>query len=779
MAQACAGLRVLDFGQGYGAIPGMVLADYGAEVIKVEPPDGERFRAMPAFLQWNRGKLGVALDLRTEEHRRLSRALAADCDIVIENFRPGVASRLGIAYEELAEANRGLIYLSITGFGQSGRYSHYKAYEGVVAAKCGQHAMRSGYRNDGPIYDAMPKCSYGAAMLGLIGVLSALQARDRTGLGQKVETSLVQANFVYSYGGIRGETPELSAQLRSSAQGRDPRNGAGYRIAECADGKWIQSGNAWHFLDHMLRALEIEHPGDRDKLNALIDAAYKKRPLAEWIEIFEEQDVVYATFMTTQEFMDYPQVAHNKHVVDVLDHNVGPMKQVGPIAQFLDGEWRWPGPAPLVGQHTEQVLRSPSGDRRPRNTSAATNSGQSTLPAGPLQGVTILDFSLYAAAPGGPGILSDLGARVIKIEPPDGDPMGRNPGELFFRINRGKERVAVDLKTPEGRDIVHKLVAKADILVHNFRPGVPERLGIDFATVVEVNPRIIYLYAASFGSSGPDAHRPAFDPVVSAMAGGEILQAGLGNPPQDRRTGDHSALLGVAVGALLGLRAREISGKAQNVETTMLVSSAYLNSDDFIRYEGKPERPLPDSGQYGLHALYRLYRSSGGSWVFLACLTDDEWAAFTDVVGHPEWRGDVRFRTEQDRRASNEVLVRLLEPLFMQRHAADWEMTLQARGVACARADRTWWDFLFEDADGGQDQFIIEFEQPGVGRVEQCGAAINLSGTSGKLDVPESMGASTRALLAEIGFDAPRIAKLKEMGIVNWSEEARKPLMLR
>ena len=176
----------------------------------------------------------------------------------------------------------------------------------------------------------------------------------------------------------------------------------------------------------------------------------------------------------------------------------------------------------------------------------------------------------------------------------------------------------MDLKTPEGRDIVHKLVAKADILVHNFRPGVPERLGIDFATVVEVNPRIIYLYAASFGSSGPDAHRPAFDPVVSAMAGGEILQAGLGNPPQDRRTGDHSALLGVAVGALLGLRAREISGKAQNVETTMLVSSAYLNSDDFIRYEGKPERPLPDSGQYGLHALYRLYRSSGGSWVFLA-----------------------------------------------------------------------------------------------------------------------------------------------------------------
>ena len=133
----------------------------------------------------------------------------------------------------------------------------------------------------------------------------------------------------------------------------------------------------------------------------LIDAAYKKRPLAEWSEIFEEQDVVYATFMTTQEFMDYPQVAHNKHVVDVLDHNVGPMKQVGPIAQFLDGEWRWPGPAPLVGQHTEQVLRSPSGDRRPRNTSAATNSGQSTLPAGPLQGVTILDFSLYAAAPGG------------------------------------------------------------------------------------------------------------------------------------------------------------------------------------------------------------------------------------------------------------------------------------------------------------------------------------------------------------------------------------------
>ena len=135
MTLACEGIRVLDFGQGYGAIPGMILADYGADVIKVEPPGGESYRGKPAFLQWNRGKKGAVLDLKTEEGQAAAQALARRCDVVIENLRPGVADRLGIGYEELSKLKPGLVYLSISGFGQKGKYRSYKAYEGIVAAK--------------------------------------------------------------------------------------------------------------------------------------------------------------------------------------------------------------------------------------------------------------------------------------------------------------------------------------------------------------------------------------------------------------------------------------------------------------------------------------------------------------------------------------------------------------------------------------------------------------------------------------------------------------------
>jgi len=747
MALACEGLKVLDFGQGYGAIPGMILADYGAEVIKVEPPQGEMYRSMPAFLQWNRGKKGVVLDLKTEEGRKVAQALAARSDVVIENFRPGVAERLGIGYGELSQANPSLVYLAISGFGQKGKYRNYKAYEGIVAAKTGQDVIQNGYRSDGPIYDAIFKCSYGASILGLIGVLSAVHLKDKTGAGQKVESTMVQANFVYSYSGIKADDPSLTARL-STVQGRDPHNvGPGYRISQCKDGKWIQSGSAG------------------DYLLSLIDAAYKTKTLDEWMRIFNEYDAAYGTFMTTQEFMDYPQVVHNGHVIEVDDPQVGKMKQIGQLAKFGGQQWKPPAPAPRLGQHTQEVLQSLTTPAE-RTPSAKTTG----LPEGALNDVTILDLSTWAAAPGGPGILADLGARVIKLEPLEGDPLGAAVvGELFFRVNRGKERVAADLKTEEGREILHKLAAKADVVVHNFRPGVEGRLGLSYETLRQINPRLVYIYATSFGSSGEDAQRPAFDALISAMAGGEVLQAGEGNGPQQRQTTDHSAMLGVAVATLLGLRARDMTGQSQYVETTMLCSAAYLLSDDFLRYEGKPPRPVPDKGQYGLGPLYRLYRAKEG-WVFLAVLTEGEWSAFCDAVGRTDLKADPRFATKEARAANREALAAVLEPLFQERTAPEWEGLLQARDVACAVADGTWPDFLFNDWDGGNEQARTTFTYPGMGRIHETGNNVDLRKTPGRVGVCQTLGASTQAVLTELGYTAEGIEDMKQRKVITWAE---------
>jgi crotonobetainyl-CoA:carnitine CoA-transferase CaiB-like acyl-CoA transferase len=384
-----------------------------------------------------------------------------------------------------------------------------------------------------------------------------------------------------------------------------------------------------------------------------------------------------------------------------------------------------------------------------------------------LSGTTVLDLSMFAAAPGGPGLLADLGARVIKIEPPSGDPLGANVlggNELFFRVNRGKERITLDLKSSEGQAILHRLVAQADVVVHNFRPGVPARLGADFATLSAVNDRLVYVYAASFGSTGPDAHRPAFDAVISAMAGGEVLQAGEGNPPQQRQTTDHSALLGVAVAVLLGLRARRATGRAQNIETTMLASAAYLLSDDFLRYPGKPPRPKPDAGQHGLHALYRLYRAADG-WVFLAAPQQDEWEHLAAALGVPELE-DAALQTPEGRRSRDAELAGVLERIFSGRTGDDWEALLLPLDVACVKVAQAWTDVLLDGRFGDQPQLTTEYELEGAGHVVQSGAAVVLSETPGSLGAPRPAGGSTRAVLAELGYADAEIDDLVARGIV-------------
>lgn len=774
----CDGLRVLDLGQAYGALPGMVLADYGAEVVKLEPPGGDKWRTMPGFLQWNRGKRGVVADLKNHSDVQAVLALAAECDVLIESFRPGVADRLGIGWADLSAVNPGLVYLSITGFGPRGFYTDCPAYEGVVAAVCGQFMIQNGYRETGPIYDAVPKCSFGAAMLGLIGVLAALRVRARSGVGQRVDSTLLQSNFVYSYTGIRGESDEITRALASQVQGRDPHNVMpGYRIAECADGQWIQSGSAsGRIFENLMKALQIDEyfhdpvlskgpgglsPEDNTRLLKLIDDAYRRKPLAEWVRILGENDAAYGIFDTTQGFMDYPQVVHNRDVIEIEDPSVGSCRQVGQLVKFASsGTWK-PRPAPAVG--ADQALLESGWSAR-----AEGERGREPLPDGPLQGVTILDLSMFAAAPGGPGLLADLGARVIKVEPLAGDPLGGEPlggNELFFRVNRGKERVAVDLKSDAGQEILRSLVGRTDVVVHNYRPGVPERLGLGFDTVVKLNPKIVYVYGSSFGSTGPDSHRPAFDAVISAMAGGEMLQAGRGNPPQQRQTSDHSALLGVAVAILLGLRARDLTGEAQALETTMLASAAYLFSDDFIRYEGKPPRPVPDPGQYGLHALYRLYETAEG-WVFLACCQESEWTALCHALGTTDWLTDGRFSSAAVRQRHDEELSRALAAVLRSAPAAQWEESLLGRGVACVVADRQWPELLFDSNLIDIAGLTTEYELPKAGRVQQTGRNVSLGATPGRVGRPESLGASTARVLIELGYSPEDVSALEAAGVV-------------
>jgi crotonobetainyl-CoA:carnitine CoA-transferase CaiB-like acyl-CoA transferase len=402
----------------------------------------------------------------------------------------------------------------------------------------------------------------------------------------------------------------------------------------------------------------------------------------------------------------------------------------------------------------------------------------------------VLDFSSWLAAPIGTSLIADLGARVIKVESVAGDEFrlgtaGR--GRTF----QGKESLAIDLKAPEARAILQRLVARADGLMHNMRGEAPERLGIDYTTVHKLNPQLVYLYAGSYGSTGPGAGRGAFHPTAGALSGGALWQLGGGNElpapdrelsPEETRTWserllkanegspDVTAGLAVATALALGLYARERTGRGQYIETRMLTSNAYICSDDFLRYAGKPPRQEADRDLRGLHALHRLYRAREG-WLFLACAGEAVWRALCGALGREGLLVDPRFATGEARRIHDEPLIAALGQAFLERDADAWEELLTAAGVGCVRADaQDWNDFFLTDPSLRENSMIAAVSGPGVGRMMRQGAPWRFSMTPARADAPSLFGADAPAILAELGLSSDEISALRRNGVVAWED---------
>jgi crotonobetainyl-CoA:carnitine CoA-transferase CaiB-like acyl-CoA transferase len=809
MPQVLQGITVLDFAWGMaGSLATMVLSDFGAEVIKVEIPGGDPFRSFPGALQWDRGKKSVVLDLKDPGDREQALALAQRADVLVESFRPGVAERLGIGYPALAALRPDLVYCSITGFGPRGPYAAYKGYEGVVAAKTGRMMAFAGLPpREGPVFPAVQTASHAAAMAAVRGIVAALYLRDRTGHGQKVETSLLQAISPYDlYQWIAWQMmikdPETFPGDPEADPARLPR--VGYLPARTRDGRWLQLANLLQPLFRAsLQALglgaALDDPRfataprvadeDRQALVRMMLARIQEKTLEQWMELFihHATDVAAEPFTTAQEAMEHPQIQHNGGVQVVQDPRVGRMRQLGPLLLLRETPAACQGPAPDPGQHTAEIL-----DRLARPGATRNAKGPAPLPRHPLEGVTVLDLSSVIAGPMGASLLAEMGARVVHVEAPQGDYM-RAPLPLGAGAHRtlgGAEGLCLDLRTPEGQAIIRALVPRANVLVHNMRPGVPERLGIGYQQLREINPRLVYLYVAGYGSSGPSAHRPAMHPIPGAVLGGALAQAGRGAVPGpetpmtldevvevSRRLSranepnpDPNTSMVVATGAMLALYARERFGFGQYLEVTLLGANAYANADDFFDYPGRPPRTIPDAQGYGLHALYRLYRAQAG-WVFLACLFEHEWQALCVALGRPDLQTDPRFSTAPMRRQHDDALALELQQLFATRPALEWERILTAADVACVQAeDRGMYHFFAEDPHVRENDFTTPVSAPRLGEFWRYGPLLTFSRTPCTAGPAPLRGQHTQAVLQELGYSPEQVLDLRARRIVDWEE---------
>lgn len=811
------GLRVVDLSWGLaGALATLFLADQGAEVIRVEPPGGDVLRSQPAHPLWLRGKKSVQLDLRTASGCGDAHTLIAGADVLVESFRPATAERLGFAPEALAQRQPRLVHASITGFGRRGPYAHVKGYEGIVQAKLGGMMHVAGMApRPGPAFPAVPYASFSAAMCALQGIFAALYVRERCGVGQHVDASLVQGLAAHDpwewflrvlfekYPSAFSPAPPYSAR-------GVPSSGFAFRLLVCLtkDGRWLQFsqtsphlfrafmdvlGLAWMFDDpEWSTAPDFDTEEKREAFWERMLEAARSRTLAEWDEVFATHPNVWAEpFRTTRELLAHPQMEHNGQVVSGELPGLGMVRQLGPMVR-VDGAPRpTPTRPPRTGEH-DALLAAARTPAPATGASARADERAAPLPRRALEGVTVLELGLWYAAPFGGALLADLGARVIKIEPLAGEPMRHVlpvPEAGAVKVLQGKESVALDLEHPDGRAIVHALAARADVVLMGYRAGVAEKLGVDAATLQRLNPRLVYLAAPGYGIDGPCGRKPAFAPTIGVASGAALFQAGPSIPHGPELTldeikpasirlnyaaqapgnADGASALGVGAALLLGLLARERTGRAPSMLTSMLCTTAYAVSDDGIDHPDRPPRTEPDPLLYGMGALYRLYACASG-WVFLAAPQEREWPALCAALaahGAADLAGDARFACTADRARDDAALAAVLASVFATRPADEWERLLLARDVACvAVADGPVARAVMYDPVTREAGFLAEVEHPTFGPHRRLAPVVTLARTPGEARPAATLGMHGEAVLRELGHDDAAIASLFERGVV-------------
>jgi len=389
-------------------------------------------------------------------------------------------------------------------------------------------------------------------------------------------------------------------------------------------------------------------------------------------------------------------------------------------------------------------------------------------PAGPLDGVTVLDLCSYLAGPYGCTLLADLGARVIKVESPQGDMLRQFPSSLpgesrfFLGTNRGKHAMALDLKHPEGLAVLHRMVETADVLVENFRPSVPARLGIDYPRLKAVNPRLVYCGLTGYGDTGPLSEKGGFDQVLQCLSGMAVFQGGGPDKAQvvlgsvlDYFT---SALL--AYGVASALFHRERSGAGQYLSLSLLRSALTIQAGRFVWTDSESREVPRDSGAGGLTGIHPT--RDGG--LYISVHSNHFFAALCELIGRPELARDPRCATMRSRAAHAAELVPELRAALAARRALEWEEIFGER-VPCAAVRPI--EDMFDHPQVIAEDLVTTLDHPVVGRYRTMTKPIKFADTHGPPPTPSPVfGQHSDEILAAYGYSAQDIAALRERGAI-------------
>ena len=611
-------MRVVELTTGIaGPYAARFLADQGADVVKVEPPSGDPYRADPGFhavsrnkrsvvlgsVEWERAPLPAGIDgppgslpgiLRpsaaTLETSMLS-GLLVGADVVFVPDGPTASAVRAIAPDA--------VIISCPTWGDEGPYATRAGTPSQVAAVTGIGWNQISY-SEGPVELVVPLASYGAGMLGAMAAGAGLYARRAHGAAPTYTVSEVSGSGAMQIGDF--EVPEMAGLDRD---GSCPLGSAGrlpvYRLFRAADDRWMfVACGTYPFYVAMLRAIGREDLLTDERfpnppwglldleplaeITPILEEAFAARPVDDWLEIFSAHDVPCQPTQTREEFIASPLAVVNGLVTTVEHPELGP---IGTPSQpmWIDGcdevELQ---PAPRLGEHTREVQAELQGGEWPSRWAPAAAAGNEA----PLRGVKAVDLSSFIAGPVITRHLAMLGADVTKIEQPGGDPF-RVLGPYFNGWNQSKRSICLDLKDAGDHAAMTQLVAEADVIVENFRPGVAVRLGVSDEDLRRIRPDAALVKSPGYGRDGSMADAPAFDPLLQALGGIMAAQGGDEEPVfLTVPVHDAATPMIAAFGVLCSLYRRLDDGVGRTVRTSLTQTVMAAQAAEFVQYPGRP-----------------------------------------------------------------------------------------------------------------------------------------------------------------------------------------------
>ncbi|OGA04621.1 MAG: hypothetical protein A3H35_13440 [Betaproteobacteria bacterium RIFCSPLOWO2_02_FULL_62_17] len=723
---ALAGVRVLDLSHGIaGPFAARLLGDFGADVIKIEKPgtgDFARFleplkKDAPApeqsllfqYLNWN--KRSIALDLRTAEARPILKDLIEASDIVIESFRPGTLDGWSLGFDQMFEWNPRAVLTSVTNFGETGPYANYRASDLVLQAMSGIMQI-SGRVDREPLKHGLSQSCYCAGLNAAYASLMAYTAAVADGIGEHVDVSMhecLASELVLNeaYYAFLGAVQGRRAVVQDPFSGEPIAARKGFLALQTGGGAPFEN-YADLFEREEFRDPKYASPPQREQraaeVRALLEECLADKDAKDMFLKGAQRRLLVGMVQGAADLLECEHLHARDFFVDV-DHPVtGRYKFPGELVKLSATPMSVRRRAPLLDEHRAEVLAEltaqgatpvPAGSKGPQR-----NPGK---PALPLAGVRVLDLSYVFAVPYMGGLLSDLGAEVIKIEAPhrldqtrdrtfrsylDNDP-GEDPWNrtgIFQVLNRGKESLVLDMGQPQGREVFRQLVQKSDIVLENYTPRVMPKWGLHYEELKKLKPSLIMLSNTGYGSTGPWSAFPSQGTTMEATMGITHYTGYRGDKPWKvgQSYPDFLACWS-GLGALFAaLTHRRRTGEGQWIDLGMYQIGAALVAEPMLQKQLDGSERERIGNEHPEHVPSNLYRARGDDrWVAITVENDAQWAALAGLMNQPRLSDDERFRHAEGRRRHRSEIDALVAKWTCERDVLEILALLQSHGIAC------------------------------------------------------------------------------------------------